>query len=674
MVAKKAQVLRTSAAALVALLLVGAPHICFAQTPLVDSAGFHIPGEFIIVSRAQPEVGSGVHVRSGAVASDALLSQMAERSSLGITSLKRLDTKGRAHLLRIETESLNACEVILAENPQIESCEPNVSFKAFEVPNDPALLCTPGQNFSTCQWALNFSDGVDIRAFPAWDTTMGDSNAIVAVLDTGLRLDHPDIVNQLWTNPNEIPGNGIDDDNNGFIDDVHGANTLNQTGNPYDDHVGTHGTHVSGIIAAACGNAIGVCGVSSAVKILPVKFLNSFGFGTTATALQAIDYMNALKRDAGQNIIVSNNSWGGMPYSSAILSAIREAEQLGIIFVAAAGNDAVNLDLFQSYPASYDVSTLFVVAASMTSGALAPFSNYGINATDIAAPGDQVLSLRGSDQYGTKSGTSMAAPHVSGVLALAYAANPSLPPFQLRNIVRESASYVSELQGVVGGAGVVNAEGAVITALGATPAPTPTITPTYTASATPTITPTPTITSTPTRTPTTTAAPTVIATVIPAGVVPSRVVGALTGQISRNGRTRWSRRKATSGKRFRAEVLAVGADGSALSADTAVKLELRLGSRLCSRIDWHAAASSPSRVLRGRIPLFGDGNRAIRLLSVGSGEPRQLLARLRVLSVAAPRGGQSSHKMTRTQSESQLCRQLARRLQVSVGALSLIDS
>lgn len=260
--------------------------------------------------------------------------------------------------------------------------------------------------------------GADISATNAWNLTTGSTNVIVAVIDTGIRYTHYDLTNQMWRNPGEIAGNGKDDDNNGYVDDVFGINAIANTGDPMDTD--DHGTHVSGTIGAAANDGNRIVGVAWKVRLMGCKFLGGSG-GSTANAIKCIDY--AVSKGAR----VLNNSWGGGGPSTALYSAIDRAGQAGVLFVAAAGNYSLDNDKTPFYPASYPLDNIVSVAAMDRYNTLANFSHYGLTTVDLAAPGvDIYSSTSGSDSdYQSFDGTSMAAPHVSGVAALILSLYPS---------------------------------------------------------------------------------------------------------------------------------------------------------------------------------------------------------------------------------------------------------
>jgi subtilisin family serine protease len=331
---------------------------------------------------------------------------------------------------------------------------------------------------------------------------------VAVVIDTGVQYNHPDLAANMWINPGEIAANGLDDDNNGYIDDIYGINTINGSGDPNDDN--GHGSHCAGILGARGNNSTGIAGVAWQTKIVAAKFLDSSGSGYLSDAIEAINYSRSLKL-AGHKVVVSNNSWGGGGYNASLYSAIEQANAAGILFVAAAGNNASNNDTSPSYPASYNLPGIIAVASTTSSGALSSFSNYGATSVDIAAPGSGIYSCIPTSTYASFSGTSMAAPQVSGITLLAQSrCNGTLSVAQTKDAILGSGVSYPALSGKVLTGAIANAYQAIAAAgavcLGtATPTPSATATPTRTPTVTPTATATP--TRTPTNTPTWTAAP-----------------------------------------------------------------------------------------------------------------------------------------------------------------------
>ncbi len=278
---------------------------------------------------------------------------------------------------------------------------------------------------------------------------------VVAVVDTGVDYTHPDLAANIWTNPGEVAGNGADDDHNGFVDDVHGYNFVDDNGNPMDDE--GHGTHVAGILGAAGNNGVGVTGVDWAVSIMPLKFLDATGEGFTSDAVRAINYATMERVDYGVNVRVINMSWGGSNFSSSLHDAIQAAGNAGILVVAAAGNDASDNDAKPTYPASYDCTNMLTVAATNTQDQLAYFSNWGATSVDLAAPGYQITSTVPNASYATYSGTSMATPYVSGVAALCWSLDPNASVAEVRSAILGGVDHLASLAGRVASGGRLDA-------------------------------------------------------------------------------------------------------------------------------------------------------------------------------------------------------------------------
>jgi subtilisin family serine protease len=263
--------------------------------------------------------------------------------------------------------------------------------------------------FSGAQGAVNS----DVNAENAWAITKGSSSIVIAVIDTGIDYNHPDLAGNIWTNAGEIAGNNLDDDGNGYIDDIHGWNAQANNGNPLDGN--DHGTHCAGIIGAKHDNGIGGAGVMNDVKLMAVKFLGDNGSGSLADAVEAIDYATKM------NVDIMSNSWGGGGFSQALQDAITAAKNRGILFVAAAGNDSSNNDTRASYPANYSVENVISVASHAHNESLSSFSCYGKNTVHIAAPGTNIYSSVKNGGHKVMSGTSMATPYVTGALGLLIA-------------------------------------------------------------------------------------------------------------------------------------------------------------------------------------------------------------------------------------------------------------
>ena len=346
----------------------------------------------------------------------------------------------------------------LKADPEVEFAEPEHTFTTRQIPNDPFLSSsgTWGQPYQDL-WGL-----FAINAPAAWDTAQGDG-VVVAVVDTGVDYNHPDLTDNIWTNPNEIAGNFVDDDGNGLVDDFHGWNFFNNTNDPLDDN--GHGTHVAGIIAAEGNNGIGVIGMAWHAKIMSLKGFDASGLGFDFTLAPAImyaanngaDVINASWDSFNSNILVFGDS-------QTIEEAIQYAASLGVVFVASAGNSSQDANNF--FPANSPEA--ITVASSDPFGNFSFFSNFGPK-IDVTAPGEDILSTQAAntflgamvtDGYARMTGTSMAAAHVSGVAALALSENPAYSAEQVRQIIRSSASQPVPPDSRFG-SGLLNASAAV---------------------------------------------------------------------------------------------------------------------------------------------------------------------------------------------------------------------
>ena len=326
----------------------------------------------------------------------------------------------------------------LRASPLVRFAEPDYRVNLNVIPNDPSFVSEWGLHNSGQSGGLV---DADMDAPEAWNVTTGTGLSIVAVLDSGIDYNHPDLASNIWTNPGEIAGNGIDDDGNGYLDDIRGWDFVNNDNNPMDDN--SHGTHVAGTIGAVGNNGIGVAGVAWDVQLMALKFLDATGSGSTSNAIRALNYAVA------KGATISNNSWGGTVYSTALYDAIASAGAQGHIFVAAAGNSAINNDSTPSYPASYNLANVVTVAATDRNDNLASFSNYGATSVDLAAPGVSIYSTLPGNTYGYKSGTSMATPHVAGALALVRELHPTWTYSQVINQITSTVNVLPSLSGKV---------------------------------------------------------------------------------------------------------------------------------------------------------------------------------------------------------------------------------
>ncbi len=332
-----------------------------------------------------------------------------------------------------------------------EEAESEIQLEA--LPNDPLLASE--------SWIL--SEGpLNLGISQAWDVVTGDDRIVVAIIDTGIDTKHPDLYDNLWTNKAEIPNNGIDEDRNGYVDDVHGYNFRNQNNDVEDDN--NHGSHLAGIIGAVGNNGVGIAGINWHVQLMPLKFTDSHGKGTTLLAVEAIDY--AIQN--GARII--NASWTlkaeGSGEETLLRKAIQKAGEAGVLFVTAAGNQSgsisgVNIDEDPIYPASFLEKDSLVVSALDTNGEMAHYSNYGAHTVDLAAPGSSIFSTLSHGGYGTMSGTSMATAFVSGAASLILSLDSGLHPADVKKILKNSAVSSPLLEGKVMNASVLNLEQAV---------------------------------------------------------------------------------------------------------------------------------------------------------------------------------------------------------------------
>ncbi|PYI81124.1 MAG: hypothetical protein DME26_20325, partial [Verrucomicrobia bacterium] len=359
----------------------------------------------------------------------------------------------------------------------VEYAEPDFTVKALLEPND-------FRYYDNSLWSLHNTGiyggvpGADIDAPLGWDIQNTASNVIVAVIESGVRLTHEDLAANLWTNPGETGNdalgrdkgsNGVDDDGNGFIDDVHGINAILGTGVPLDD--AGHGTHIAGILGGVGNNSVGIVGVCWRVQIMACKFLDAQRQGVISDAITCIDYA----RRKGANII--NASWGDYSYNSAALrDAIQSARNAGIIFVAACGNDNNNNDINPLYPASFKLDNIIAVAATTRIDARAVWSNYGPTNVHLGAPGDPIFSCwhTSDSAYQYFNGTSTAAPHVAGVCALLWAHFPNENYKQIINRVLAGAEPLPSLAGKCVSGGRLNLQRALTIPPATAPAVIPT--------------------------------------------------------------------------------------------------------------------------------------------------------------------------------------------------------
>jgi len=370
-------------------------------------------------------------------------------TNLGATRIRRFDALGIEHV-RVPSR-LGVAEAVasFARVQGVMLAQPNYVRRVIQAapPDDPLWL-------DGSLWGLS-----KIEAHSVWSNfTVGDGSVVIANIDTGVDYTHPDLAANMWRNPLETPGNGIDDDGNGYIDDVYGIDTVNYDANPMDDH--GHGTHTSGTAAAAGNNGAGVVGVNWNAKVLACKFLSASGSGTDAGAIECFDYIVALK-NRGENIRVSSNSWGSPrgsgPPAVAMQAAIDAAGAAGIINVFGAGNNGTNNDTAPFDPASYLSDSIVSVASSGHNDGRSVFSNYGVTSVDLAAPGEDILSTYPGAAYSYSSGTSMATPHVAGVAALLAKMDPALSVPAIKALLLDNVDQSGRWTGRVASGGRLNA-------------------------------------------------------------------------------------------------------------------------------------------------------------------------------------------------------------------------
>ncbi len=366
---------------------------------------------------------------------------------------------GNGGVIRIRSRSRGVSALLqnLSRNPDVELVEPNYILYATEDPNDSYFDLLWGLK-NTGQDILGETgvSGADISASSAWDISKGSKDNVVGVVDTGVNYNHPDLVPNVWSAPSSFTVN-IGGTYITCAAGTHGFNAIKKTCDPLDDN--DHGTHVSGTIGAWGNNGTGVAGVNWTASVLGLKFLNARGSGSTSDAINAIEFAIQLKEQHIANVRVLNNSWGGGGFSEFLLQKINEANQADMLFVASAGNSGSDNDTTASYPANYSVDNVIAVAATDNRDALASFSNYGLTTVDLGAPGVYIASTIRSG-YAYMSGTSMAAPHVSGAAALVLS-KCSLDTAALRLALLDNVDKIESLRVKTVTGGRLNVYGAL---------------------------------------------------------------------------------------------------------------------------------------------------------------------------------------------------------------------
>lgn len=425
--------------------------------------------------RRDDQTGADILIQQIAMVADHMVVKLtpgsnASEFSAAVTSagasIRSLKPASRIYLITIPAPlAINglpdAIDTLKALSGLVRIAEPDFIVHASLLPNDASFaqlygLHNTGQTGGTTD--------ADIDAPEAWEITTGSRAVRVGIIDTGIDYTHPDLAANIWTNPAEIAGNGIDDDGNGYIDDVRGWDFVNNDADPMDDHY--HGTHCAGTIGGVGNNGSGVAGVNWQVSLVGLKFLSSSGSGTTSDAVEAVSYANGLGLD------LTSNSWGGGGFSQALYDAIAAANTAGHLFIAAAGNSARNTDPSPNYPSGYDLPNIIAVAATDHADQLATFSNYGIASVDLAAPGVNTVSTSPGNTYRTLSGTSMATPHVAGAAALLLSRQPGLAAPELKAALLNSVDLLPALSGRVLTQGRLNVASALasLSGLGVSPA------------------------------------------------------------------------------------------------------------------------------------------------------------------------------------------------------------
>jgi subtilisin family serine protease len=399
-----------------------------------------VPGEILVRYRSEPMAKSkGASMRIAA--HDGRLFSVDLKRTHGSDLLPGL------RLARVAPEETLEAVAALRQQPDVIDAEPNYILKADVNPNDPRF---------NEQYAPPL-----IGAPQAWDTRTGSSGAgrvVIGVIDQGIDFNHPDLAANIWINPGEIPNNNVDDDGNGFKDDVRGFNFVDNDGTTFSGQASEdHASHVAGIAGAVGNNGVGIAGVNWSVGLMSLRFLDEDGFGSTSDAIDAIQYARTMRNlwdttggTKGANIRVLNASFGGALFSQQFLDAINQANTSGLLFVAAAGNVdngtiEPNNDLVPHFPSNFDAANIISVAASNASDTLTSFSHFGATTVDIAAPGNAILSTTPNNTYSSFSGTSMAAPQVSGAAALLWAQNPNLTVQQVKNLLIADGSVFASL-------------------------------------------------------------------------------------------------------------------------------------------------------------------------------------------------------------------------------------
>lgn len=412
-----------------------------------------------------------VQFRAGATQADkvrAMRRVNGEHSQSLVRGNRRVDTGGDLELVTVRGQAslMDAIRTLQADGA-VTFAEPNWVLQHQLNPND--TYFTGGQLWGHYSATSTPANQYGSRAADAWNTGTSCSNVVVGIIDEGYMYSHPDLAANAFKNPGDSTFDGVDNDGNGYVDDVYGWDFDGGNNSVFDGAGDDHGTHVAGTIGAVGNNGVGVAGMCWSVKLMSAKFLGSQG-GSTANAILAVDYFTDLKLDQGLNIVATNNSWGGGGFSQGLLDAINRAAAADILFVAAAGNSGANNDTTASYPSNYNAPNVLAVAALTNTGALASYSQYGATTVDIGAPGSAIMSTvpttsgRGKKAtivpgYASYSGTSMATPHVTGAAALYAQRHPGSSAVDIKNAIMTSATPTPSLSGKTVTGGRLNVSG-----------------------------------------------------------------------------------------------------------------------------------------------------------------------------------------------------------------------
>jgi subtilisin family serine protease len=425
------------------------------ETVQVPSTMQYVPGQVLIKFKEGTSM-----LKSTESVLGLIQGQIEEVISTGAMSFeKKLKSLKNTEILLVNSKlSTREAIDILKSRPEIEIAEPNWIYQHFATSND--LYYTNGTLWGMYGSNTSPANQYGCHAGVAWaNNKTGSSTVYIGIIDEGYMYTHEDLAANAGVNPGEIAGNGIDDDGNGYKDDVYGWDFAGNNNTVFDGTADDHGTHVAGTIGGVGGNSKGVAGVVWTVKLLGAKFLGSRG-GTTANAIKSVDYFTDLKQRHGIKLVATNNSWGGGGFSQLLQDAIERANNAGILFIAAAGNNSTNIDASLSYPAAYPNANIISVASITNTGALSSFSNYGATQVDLGAPGSSIMSTVPKSSkgkvvsgYSSYSGTSMATPHVTGAVALYASIYTGASASQIKSAILNSVTPTSSLSGkcVTGG-------------------------------------------------------------------------------------------------------------------------------------------------------------------------------------------------------------------------------